>query len=131
MTAVRVVMGRMRLSTVAARRIALAAQGFGGPGRRRGRATSRQVQRVIDTVGIIQIDSVNVVSRSHYLPFYSRLGPHDSGLVDRARDRAPRRLVEYWAHEASLVPALDLAAARLPDAPGPRRVVGWDAERQA
>ncbi|MFC7491635.1 MULTISPECIES: winged helix-turn-helix domain-containing protein [unclassified Knoellia] len=94
----------MRLSTVAARRIALAAQGFGGSRPAPWTATSRQVQRVIDTLGIIQIDSVNVVSRSHYLPFFSRLGPHDSGLVDRARDRAPRRLVEYWAHEASLIP---------------------------
>ncbi|MFC7486717.1 winged helix-turn-helix domain-containing protein [Knoellia sp. CPCC 206453] len=94
----------MRLSTVVARRIALAAQGFGVFKPEPWSATSRHVQRVIDTVGIVQIDSVNVVSRSHYLPFYSRLGPHDSTLVDRARDRAPRRLVEYWAHEASLIP---------------------------
>lgn len=97
-------MGSMRLSTVAARRIALAAQGFGVARPQPWSATSRQVQRVIDTVGIVQIDSVNVVSRSHYLPFFSRLGPHDSALVDRARDAAPRRLVEYWAHEASLIP---------------------------
>jgi len=97
-------MGGMRLSTVAARRIALAAQGFGVSKPEPWSATSRHVQRVIDTVGIVQIDSVNVVSRSHYLPFYSRLGPHDSALVDRARDRAPRRMVEYWAHEASLIP---------------------------
>lgn len=97
-------MGSMRLSTVAARRIALAAQGFGVARPQPWSTTSRQVQRVIDTVGIVQIDSVNVVSRSHYLPFFSRLGPHDSALVDRARDAAPRRLVEYWAHEASLIP---------------------------
>jgi len=97
-------MGAMRLSTIAARRIALAAQGFGAPRPERWSATSRQVQRVIDTVGIVQIDSVNVVSRSHYLPFFSRLGPYDTALVDRARDRAPRRLVEFWAHEASLIP---------------------------
>ncbi|MFW5470925.1 winged helix-turn-helix domain-containing protein [Knoellia sp. CPCC 206435] len=94
-----------RLSRLAARRIALAAQGFDRARPAPWTSSSRQVQRVIDTVGVIQIDSVNVVSRSHYLPFYSRLGPHDSALVDRARDRAPRRLVEYWAHEASLVPA--------------------------
>jgi len=93
-----------RLTQAQARRIAIAAQGFVDPQPAPGTATMRQVQRVIDTVAVIQIDSVNVLIRSQYLPFFSRLGPYDTSLVERARDVAPRRLVEYWAHEASLIP---------------------------
>ncbi|KRE62306.1 crosslink repair DNA glycosylase YcaQ family protein [Nostocoides sp. Soil756] len=120
----------LRLTRPAARRIALAAQGFGRP--RPTRPGTRDLQRVLDAVAVVQIDSVNVVVRSQYLPFYSRLGPYDRALLDRARDVAPRRVVEYWAHEASLVapttwPLLDFRMRRArSDAWGGMRRVARD-----
>ncbi|WP_019201277.1 winged helix-turn-helix domain-containing protein [Tsukamurella sp. 1534] len=94
----------MRVTQPQARRIALAAQGFEPGFAGTSTPTMRQVQKTIDRLKLIQIDSVNVVARSQYLPLFARLGDYDTALLDRARDKAPRRLVEAWAHEASLVP---------------------------
>ena len=81
--------------------MALAAQGF--TDRRPVAPNARALARVVDRLGLFQIDSINIVARAHYVPLFSRIGPYPPALLDRAYGRAPRRLFEYWAHEASLV----------------------------
>lgn len=90
------------LSLNQARRIALAAQGL-DKGRPTGPVTSRTVGRTFARLQLVQIDSVNVLARSHFLPFYSRLGNYDRSILQRMSGVHPRRMVEYWAHEASYI----------------------------
>ena len=90
------------LSPKTARRIALAAQGFG---RTRPAAPGRShVRDVARRLGVIQIDSVNVVTRTHYLPAFSRLGDYPREALETEAWGPRRSLFEYWGHEASLLP---------------------------
>jgi hypothetical protein len=92
-----------KLSIADARRIALSAQGFAG-GRRGGGADRRALRGLVEQLGVVQIDSVNVLVRSHYLPAFSRLGGYDRGALDALSHASPRAVFEYWGHEASLLP---------------------------
>jgi uncharacterized protein YcaQ len=95
---------RESMTLAQARRLALAAQGFGRP--RPARAVgAADLLRTVRGLGLVQIDSVNVLVRSHYLPVFSRLGSYDPALLDAAvYGGRRRRLFEYWGHEASLLP---------------------------
>ena len=94
---------RQTISLRLARRIALAAQGFGEP-RPSGPITSRHLAKVLARLGLLQIDSVSAVVRAHYMPLFSRLGPYPMDLLDTAAAGRKRTLFEYWAHEASFLP---------------------------
>ncbi|GIF02852.1 winged helix-turn-helix domain-containing protein [Actinoplanes siamensis] len=92
------------LSVAQARRVTLAAQGFTDP-KPGGAADLRHLRRVLRRLHLIQMDSVNVLQRAHFMPLYSRLGPYPAALLERAAYQRPRELFEFWGHEASLIRA--------------------------
>jgi uncharacterized protein len=106
LSAVAIILAITMVDTVSpalARRIALAAQGFGRPLPER--AGVRHLNGMLDRLSLLQIDSVNVFERSHYLPAFSRLGAYDRAQLDRLAMGGRRgRMLEYWAHEASFIP---------------------------
>ena len=89
------------LSIADARRIALAAQGF-DTARPKTKATQRHVDALISRLGVVQIDSVNVLVRSQELPLFARLGNHDRNAIPKATEA--QKLFEYWGHEAAHLP---------------------------
>lgn len=93
---------RDSLTAGEARRIALAAQGFGQD--REAAVGRRQIAKLVERLGVVQIDSVNVVSRTHYLPAFSRLGAYPRDLLEELAWGKKKAFFEYWAHEASLLP---------------------------
>ncbi|MEF2978276.1 winged helix-turn-helix domain-containing protein [Subtercola sp. YIM 133946] len=97
------------VSPALARRIALGAQGFGSGGVRPAPGL-RQLTGLVGRLGLLQIDSVNVFERSHYMPAFSRLGPYPKADLDRLT--YGKRMIEYWAHEASFIPVDTLPLLR-------------------
>ncbi len=95
-------MTRDSLSQSQARRIALGAQGFLDPPHLP--PTMRTLARTVARTGVLQVDSVNVLARAHYMPLFSRMGCYDIQLLHRAAETRPRRLVEYWAHVQAYMP---------------------------
>jgi len=95
---------RSTISSADARRVALAAQGFNFPDRTK-QSNWAKIGRVVRQINLLQIDSVNVLIRSHYLPIYSRIGAYPHATLDkRTFNNRKRTMFECWAHEASLLP---------------------------
>ena len=108
-----------QLTKLQARRIALAAQGF--TDRPHATPSMKTFDRTVERTGVLQVDSVNVLQRAHFMPLYSRMGPYDVDLLRRASVRRPRRVVEYWAHVPGADAGRPVAADAAPDGPLPLR----------
>jgi uncharacterized protein YcaQ len=89
------------MSAAQARRVALAAQGFGRP---HGAVGTRQLNLLLQRLAVLQLDSVNVFERSHYLPAFARFGAYDKQLLDKLTFQPRSPYIESWAHQASLIP---------------------------
>ncbi|HET8926806.1 MAG TPA: crosslink repair DNA glycosylase YcaQ family protein [Microbacterium sp.] len=98
---------RETLSKAEARRVALAAQGLAAS--RPDSPGTRQLKLAMARMGVLQIDSVNVFARSHYLPLFSRLGAYDTTALDRLVFARRPAYVESWAHVAAFIPVADWA----------------------
>jgi len=92
----------LEIDAVSARRIAVAAQGLHRP-RSEAKVTQRHFRRVFKDVGLVQLDSVQAICRSHYLVFFSRLGKYDRSKLDEWIWHSGE-IFESWAHEASILP---------------------------
>lgn len=121
---------KFEISAKEARRIALAAQGFGA--RRPERPNATHLRRLVDRLGLFQIDSVNALTRAHYLPAFSRLGSYEQALLERDAwgPKRQRRFFEYWAHEASLLPVDLHPVLRWRMARAERGEIGYQALRR-
>lgn len=121
---------KFEISVAEARRVALVAQGFGA--RRPEQPNAVHVRRVAARLGLFQIDSVNALTRAHYLPAFSRLGSYDRGGLERDAwgPKHQRRFFEYWAHEASLLPVDQHPLLRWRMARAERGEIGYQALRR-
>lgn len=117
-----------RLGSAAARRLAIAASGLARP--RPDRVDVRHLRATLRRLAVVQIDSVNVLTRAHHVPFWSRLGPVDRDRLDRWLWRSGEAF-EYLAHEASVVPVEHhpLLRHRMAEPHPWRRVERLEAER--
>lgn len=116
---------RTRLSRPQARRIALSAQGIGAPPVPH--VTDRHLHRELRRMSVLQIDSVNVFARSHYMPLFSRLGTYDPARLDRLAFSRRSPYVEFWAHQAAFIAAEDwpLFRFRMDDHRARHEQKGW------